>query len=88
MSTVEFKIESGIQMPMRKRWSKYSSIRFDEMKVGDSVLLKKCNRKDLDKEYNRVYSSVYKVLRKVDGKFKVSTIEKKDKIEIRLWRVE
>lgn len=89
-----FKIESGINMPARRRRSRFSEINFPSMAVGDSVLLEVCNSTGhCHKVYKRVYSSIYKLLRtiKPEGKFNVGMIQSKEdpsKTDIRLWRVE
>lgn len=89
-------IESGIPMPSRKRKSRFGDIQFSEMAVGQSVLLDTCTsagRIEADacyKQYKAIYSSIYKLLRsrQLEGKFKLGTITKRGKTEIRLWRVE
>lgn len=91
-----YAIESGIPVPQTKRRSRFGTIRFSEMQVGQSVLLdssalnEKKDYEEFRRKYRAVYSSIYKLLRakQPKGKFKVGTVQNKGKTEIRLWRVE
>lgn len=86
----QFKAESGIPIPERRRKSRFSDIPFSEIKVGESVLLDNCSRNN-QRKYKNIYSSVYKLIRSVnpDGVFKIGVVFKKEnKMEIRLWRIE
>jgi hypothetical protein len=91
-----YEIESGIPVPPTRRRSRFGTIRFSEMQVGQSVLLdnsllgSKKDSGEYRKKYRAVYSSIYKLLRSENpaGKYKVAAIQSRGRIEIRLWRVE
>lgn len=89
----KFVIESNIPMPTKKRKSRYDSIPFETMKVGQSVLIDQFPKRDVKRRFKAIYSGIYKLSVKKGlpmAKYKLAIRDvprKKDKSEVRIWRI-